>query len=40
MGVSRYGPGFWEFVIDENEVVVVLYNSSVWILFGMLDVDS
>lgn len=34
------GPGFWELVVDDYEVIVVLYNEAFWVLFRMLDVQT
>ena len=33
-------PCFGELVIDDYEVIVVLYNKTFWVLFGLLDIDT
>lgn len=31
------GPGFWELVVDDYEVVVVFYDFALWVLFRVRD---
>jgi hypothetical protein len=33
-------PCFGELVVDDYEVIVVFYDKTFWVLFGLLDVDA
>jgi hypothetical protein len=33
-------PCFGKFVVDDYEVIVVFYDKTFWVLFGLLDIDA
>jgi hypothetical protein len=42
LDVKRWNgiPCFGELVVDDYEVVVVFYDKTFWVLFGLLDIDA